>query len=331
MYFTLLDILRFLSAIAVLFHHTFIFHYGKLGVYLFFIISGFVIYFSLNKGLKEYAVGRFLRLYPLFWICLTLTYLTTLFYGNNLPLDRYLIGLAMFNDGKIAQMVDGSAWTLTFELLFYFYIAIFVKLFSTKKLEWFYISWLTISFLGFFLQVDQHVVLKLLSIRFAPYFVFGGMLALLIDRYTIITLKTKILYFGTLLAAALLPLYISAKLRAQTGSITNFTGSFEPDEMLIVESFFLLIPLAVYFSYYPFAKAKSFSKICLMLGGITYPLYLLHWKIGETVISANGYIYGEVTYFSIGVAILITLISYVLSVYDITLRKYLKKNFFSGN
>ena len=324
MYFTLLDVLRFLSSVAVFFHHTFAFHYGKLGVYLFFMISGFVIYFSLHKGLKEYAIGRFLRLYPLFWICITLTYLVTLFYGNNLSLDRYLIGLAMFNDGKIAQLIDGSYWTLTFELLFYFYIAVFVKLFSAKKLEWFYISWLLISFFSFFLSIDQHIIAKLLSVRFAPYFVFGGMLALLIDRYRVVDIKTRVLYVGTLIVSALLPIYVSAKLRAQQGTISNFTASFEPDEMVIVELFFILMPLAVYLSYFSFAKAKTFSKVCFILGGITYPLYLLHWKIGDTVITANGYTYGEVNYFSVAIATLIFAVSYVLSVYDLSLRKKLK-------
>jgi peptidoglycan/LPS O-acetylase OafA/YrhL len=169
MYFTLLDLLRFFSAIAVLFHHTFYFKDGKLGVYLFFIISGFVIYFSLRKGMKDYIISRFLRLFPLFWVCCTLTYLVTLFYGVNLPLKNYLISMLLVNDGKIASMVDGSYWTLTFEVLFYAYIAVFVSLFSSKRLEWFYISWLLISFFSFYYGVDQSIVAKLLSVRFAPY------------------------------------------------------------------------------------------------------------------------------------------------------------------
>jgi peptidoglycan/LPS O-acetylase OafA/YrhL len=329
MYFALLDILRFLSAVAVLFHHTFIFHYGKLGVYLFFIISGFVIYFSLGKGLKEYALGRFIRLYPLFWVSCTLTYLVTLFYGNNLPIEKYAVSMLMFNDGKIAQLVDGSYWTLTFELLFYAYVGIFVWLFSAKKLEWFYGSWLIVSFLSFFFKIDQVFFIKLLSVRFAPYFVFGGMLALAIDRFKVSTYKEKSMYGVMLLSAALMPLYISDKLRLQKDTISNFTGSFNPDEMIIVELFFLLIPLAVYFSYNSHIKSnKTFTKIALVLGGITYPLYLLHWKIGETLIRAYGFTYGEISYFSVGVALLIVFVSYCFSVYDLSLRKYLKKKFF---
>ncbi|MBP6948921.1 MAG: acyltransferase [Candidatus Pacebacteria bacterium] len=328
MYFAFLDLLRFFSAVAVLFHHTFTFHYGKLGVYLFFIISGFVIYFSLKKGTKEYVVGRFLRLYPLFWISCTLTYLVTIFYGNNLPLKNYFVSMLLFNDGKIASMIDGSYWTLTFEFLFYVYIGIFVWFFSTKRLEWFYASWLAISFFAFFFHLDQLLIMKLLSVRFAPYFVFGGVLALIVDKFSLVDIKTKIVYLTTLFASAILPLYVSASLRAQQGSISNFTGSFEWDEMLIVESFFLIVPLVVFLSYFSFSHTKRLTKICFMLGGLTYPLYLLHWKIGETLITSKGYLYGEVSYFSIMIALGIILLSYIFYVYDIRIRKLTKHKMF---
>lgn len=326
MYFAFLDILRFLSAVAVLFHHTFSFHYGKLGVYLFFIISGFVIYFSLQKGMKDYIVSRFLRLYPIFWICATITFLVTLVYNSNvIAVKDYLVGLLMFNSGKMDTMIDGSYWTLTFELLFYAYIGTFVWIFGKKRLELFYALWLLVSFLAFYCKVDQNIVMKLLSIRFAPYFVFGGVLALMYDRYYISTIQTKILYVVTLISAALLPIYVSLSLRAQTGTITNFTGSFEPDEMLIVESFFVIIPIAVYLSRFSFSHTKKFVSWCITLGGITYPLYLLHWKIGNTIITTYGETYGTITIFSIIFAAVLFVTSYLLSVYDVTLRKKLRK------
>lgn len=331
MYFTLLDIVRFLSSLAVMFHHTFSFYYGKLGVYLFFIISGFVIYYSLGKGTKEYVIGRFLRLYPLFWVCCTITYLVTLWYGNNVPVTRYLLDMLMFNDGKIAHMVDGSYWTLTFELLFYFYIGIFVALFSTKRLEWFYSIWLLIAFLAFYYKVDQHIIMKLLSIRFAPYFIFGGMLALCIDRFKTSNLSTRFMYISVLLAAASMPFYISDSLRAQAGHIANMTGSFEGNEIFIIASFFLVIPVAVYFSYSQFARGKRFAKICHILGGITYPLYLLHWKIGSTIIPHFGVEYGKVTLVSVIFAIALLAFSWLLSSYELDVRKYLKQKYFSRN
>lgn len=325
MYFALLDILRFLSALAVMFHHTFDFHYGKLGVYLFFIISGFVIYFSLNKGIKEYALGRFLRLYPLFWFCCTVTYMITVLYGVNLPIGRYLVSMFLVNDGKIAQMVDGSYWTLTFEVLFYCYIAIFVKLFSSKKLEWFYFGWLLVSFFSFYFTLDQTIVAKLLCVRFAPYFVFGGILALIVDRYNISSVRTKVLQLSTLLGSALLAPYVSDSLRLQQGVIHNMTSSFNSDEMIIVQSFFIVVPLLVYFSFSDCFKNISFVKMSLALGGITYPLYLLHWKIGETLIRSHGGVYGTITLYTCLVALGIFVASYVFSLYDIQVRAYLKR------
>ncbi len=331
MYFTLLDIIRFLSSLAVMFHHTFSFYYGKLGVYLFFIISGFVIYYSLGKGTKEYVIGRFLRLYPLFWVCCTLTYLVTLWHGNSVPFGRYLSDMLMFNDGKIASMVDGSYWTLTFELLFYLYIGIFVRIFSTKRLEWFYSIWLLITFSAFFFKFDQNIIMKLLSIRFAPYFIFGGMLALFIDRFRVSTLSGKFMHVSIMLAAIVMPFYISDSLRAQTGLISNMTGSFEGNEIYIIESFFFIILAAVYFSYFPFAQKKRFKKICHILGGITYPLYLLHWKIGETLISTYGHDYGTVTGWSVMFAIFLIAFSWMLSSYDLDFRKFLKKKYLEVN
>lgn len=325
MYFALLDILRFLSAVAVMFHHTYSFHYGKLGVYLFFIISGFVIYFSLQKGIKDYVVSRLLRLYPIFWICASITFLITVLYGVNISFKQYLVGLLMINSGRMEGMIDGSYWTLTFELLFYTYIGVFVWLFSKKRLEWFYAIWLTISFLAFYFKIDQNIVMKLLSVRFAPYFVFGGMLALVYDRFYISDLKTKILQIVTLISAVLLPWYISLSLRAQTGSITNFTGSFESDEMLIVESFFIIIPIAVYLSRFSFTHSKKFVSWCITLGGITYPLYLLHWKIGDTIITTYVGDYGTISIISVIFAIVLFIAAYILSVHDVQLRKKLRK------
>lgn len=325
MYFSVLDLLRFFSSVTVLFHHTFLFHYGRLSIYLFFMISGFVIYFSLNKGIKEYVVGRFLRLFPIFWVCATITFLITLYYGTSISFKNYLIGLLMINSGRMETMIDGSYWTLTFELLFYAYIGIFVWIFTKKYIEWFFIGWLAICFFSFYFHLDQLFIVKLLCVRFVPYFVFGGMLALYIDRAKTIDLKTKFMYISVMLAAAVMPIYVSSSLIAQKDSITNFTGSFTFDELVIVEALFVVMLLGVLLSYTAIAKNKTFTKIAFLLGGITYPLYLLHWKIGDTIISHYGYDYGTVSYFSVFVAGAIVVVAYVLSVYDVTFRNYCKK------
>lgn len=328
MYFVLLDVLRFLSALGVMTSHLFSFDEGRLGVYLFFIISGFVIYFSFHNDIKDYVVSRFLRLFPLFWFCCTLTYLTTVFFGNNLPLERYFVSMLLVNDGKILQMVDGSYWTLTFEVLFYIYIGVFVWLFTKERLVWFYSLWLTITICIFIFGLENFFVSKLLCVRLAPYFIFGGVLGLCVETFRNSRNHVKGLYLALLFLSALSPIFISYQLRVRNEGLTNTTALFTSGELITVEFFFLLVLVSVYLSLKPFFSKEVVRNVCVALGGITYPFYLLHSKIGETILLAYdpGY-HGQVAYYSVYMVVLLLLISYQLSIYDSQMRKMLRRKF----
>src|SRR2546430_2652712 len=90
--FAELDLLRGVAALwVVLFHYTtqysrlyvpdrrdllgFEFPDGTLGVYLFFMISGFVIFMTLHRSERplDFVVSRFARLYPAYWAGIVLT------------------------------------------------------------------------------------------------------------------------------------------------------------------------------------------------------------------------------------------------------------------
>jgi peptidoglycan/LPS O-acetylase OafA/YrhL len=236
--------------------------------------------------------------------------------------------MLMINDGKIVNLVDGSYWTLTFELLFYFYIGIFVWLFSVKKIFWFYFGWLGASFFLFYFGLEHTLFAKLACIRFTPYFVFGGVLALLIDRYKHISTITRIVYIMTLVFSVLLPIYISKILLASKEVVTNSTGMFTIRELIVVESFFIIILLAVFFSFLNFTKLATVRSVCLALGGITYPLYLLHSKIGNTLIKHYSESHENILLMSYCYVIFIVLISYTISVYELRLRKFIKWKYF---
>ncbi|WP_426625934.1 acyltransferase family protein [Leifsonia sp. McL0607] len=113
----LLDILRLVAALAVLFFHwlfwapthgatafestpvTWLAAYGFLGVQLFFIISGFVIFLSASgRTAFAFATGRATRLYPAFWAGVLLTTGTILLTTQSTPLEllpRFLANLTM--------------------------------------------------------------------------------------------------------------------------------------------------------------------------------------------------------------------------------------------
>ncbi|GAA6204832.1 acyltransferase [Thalassotalea sp. SU-HH00458] len=144
---SVLDSLRGLAALGVVLHHFIIVYgikygygvtkyppewleisIGRYGVELFFIISGFVISLTLEKGrnVTEFAISRFSRLFPTYWFCLAFTSLVLYFSRENsfFDFDQFLFNLTMAPQFFWREPIDGSYWTLMYELFFYFIIAI---------------------------------------------------------------------------------------------------------------------------------------------------------------------------------------------------------------
>ena len=153
-----INLLRFIAALGVLlYHYTFMFYqrgftyldfgvgrslfqYGYLGVDLFFIISGFVIALSAEgRTAWKFLISRLARLYPLFWISVSITSFFLLFGGNwissEVTASRYLAGLTMIPGLFNQTVVDGSYWSLEVELKFYAFIFIIIVLGLFKKIE----------------------------------------------------------------------------------------------------------------------------------------------------------------------------------------------------
>ncbi|MBI3368173.1 MAG: acyltransferase [Burkholderiales bacterium] len=133
------DSLRGVAAMAVvLFHYTRRFvelyeparspsvsvNYGYLGVNLFFIISGFVIFMTLARTARpmDFVVSRFSRLFPSYWIAIAMTFAITHWLGlpkKLVDLNTAAANLAMLHNLAGVPHVDGVYWTLEVELLFY--------------------------------------------------------------------------------------------------------------------------------------------------------------------------------------------------------------------
>lgn len=96
---------------------------GRVGVVLFFIISGFVIPSSLSgprlSGVRTFVFRRFFRLYPLFWLSMLIAMLPI---GMNaLPIEQFRIGAnaTMFPGLLGSYPLIGVYWTLEVEMFFY--------------------------------------------------------------------------------------------------------------------------------------------------------------------------------------------------------------------
>ena len=130
-----LDALRGIAAlIVVLFHFTMDreaanlgFKIGITGVDLFFIISGFVIYMSLTKvkTSKDFIINRVSRLYPTYWVCVTIATLValplvnTVYQYDKIPLSQYVANMTMFQHYFKIRNIDGPYWTMIVEMVFY--------------------------------------------------------------------------------------------------------------------------------------------------------------------------------------------------------------------
>ena len=150
-----LDAVRGLAALAVvLYHYTtrydlkvghldaplFEVPWGHYGVELFFLLSGFVIFMTLERTRRssDFVISRFSRLYPGYWVGMACTLTAVAVLGapyasyelastdvalNATMLQRYVPG---------TPNVDGAYWTLSVELTFY---ALVLGLFATGLLR----------------------------------------------------------------------------------------------------------------------------------------------------------------------------------------------------
>lgn len=340
-YFPLIDVARFFSALSVVFFHYFSVTASELpsgairlylenaffGVQLFFIISGFVIYFSLFSDIKNYIVGRFLRIYPLFWFCMTTTYLVTLFFSEKhvSPLI-YLYNLLVVNTGKTALMVDGSYWTLTHEILFYSYVGIFVYIFGVKRIEIFFYGWLALLSLGVFSGLYNMFLFKVILIRSGFYFIFGGLLALLFQHWKTSSPARKIAPIFGMLWSVFMVMKLSYFLNNESGVITNHFGMYTILQEYIVAGIFVSMCVIVTLSR--FVTSKKNITVALALGSITYPLYLLHQVIGSILLGKIG-VYGYISWQSVVFICLLVMFSYFLAKREKKVRVWLQKKMVS--
>lgn len=292
-----INFLRFLAALGVLFVHKFttlvnmgylphfldflspFTEYGYLGVNLFFLISGFVITLSSEgRTVGQFISARFIRLFPVFWICL---FITTLFIlslsSGHITLPQFLANLTMMPDlyGGYA-VIDGSYWTLEIELRFYMLIAFILLLQSVITLSLqkvvlvlslpllyitLYFNPYSISFIDtLFLNIFYYF-----GSEYAQYFIAG---ILFYGLY-----KNKKSYYHHI---ALAICYAVAMLQALDHSYPSNSPEIIILHITLFFGLFLAISLKKITNTSFSFLGTHHKKILITLGAITYPFYLLH-------------------------------------------------------
>lgn len=277
-----LDAIRGIAAIAVVFYHytfrhlklyphdllhsQYKFAYGNLGVELFFILSGFVIFMSIQKVKNpfEFLIKRFIRLYPTYWIAAIFTgFLLFIFglSGKEVSISEFFVNLTMLQYGLQIPSVDGVYWSLFHELMFYFLMAASFSVVRSKHFLLFSVFWLALSLGNFYYHVKG--VSLLLNLSYTPLFL-GGIYFYKLNNEA----KSKINTFFPIICYAVYFIIIDAHAERVFA------------ERLIVLGFFVLF----YLNSFDLLKFIAIKPL-IFLGNISYALYLVHQNMGYIVLN----------------------------------------------
>jgi peptidoglycan/LPS O-acetylase OafA/YrhL len=204
-----LDLLRFVAALAVMFHHQVggiagwgvvnhhnlpglaaVTHFGLLGVDLFFLVSGFVILMSAwDRGIGDFAVSRVVRIFPAYWfaVCLAMVVFVTTGIGlargpgSESMFRSFLPNLTMLEAGTGSPPLEIVYWTLWVEVHFYALIALLIwRGISYQRCVLFMGAWLLLG--AFAQEAHFDLLTSFLFPQWAPYFI-AGMAFYLTYRY----------------------------------------------------------------------------------------------------------------------------------------------------
>ncbi len=285
-----LDSLRGLAILLVIGYHVFdhwsailpygdayadirIFNIGWLGVQLFFIISGYVIFLSLDnsKSIREFLVRRWLRLFPAMLIASIFIFATASLFSNRPFGDPKLIDLLpglSFIDARWWSILlkeqinplEGSFWSLYVEVKFYVFSALIYFLFSRKILFFALISAFTLAIVALLgAEFTEHKIFRIalkvangLSFEHFGWFAAGAAYYIYAD-----TKERRWLYIGIACAAV-------SSLRV-----------FEFSHWLAIYPFGLSLIFVVAMHSQMLQKLLQ-NRLLMFFGFISYPLYLLH-------------------------------------------------------
>lgn len=288
----LLDYGRFIAALCVLAYH-YLFNgilngkvasishipvvadmakYGYLGVEFFFMISGYVIFFSANhKSAGDFLTSRALRLFPAFWVAVLLTSGVAFFIGGELmsvSTPQVIANLTMFPTLLGYNFVDGVYWTLQYEWKFYLAVFALLALGLQDKLSLAFILWPVAMLLA---KITGLTALPYMGGYFC-YFAAGCLFALRQQERG-----------PASLASLLLCLYLCIAFTLEKANLLETTkGVYYADTLIaaVISSFF------IFFVLMNSARGSSLRLPGSRLAGaLTYPLYLIHAHIGYMLLT----------------------------------------------
>lgn len=280
---------------------------GHLGVSLFFLISGFVIPFSLLHYSKiQFLVARFFRIWPTYFFGLMISLLALKISNNfynitwSYSLEHIFYQMILIRDLMWMPSIDGVSWTLEIEIKFYIISSLFFFIIYRKmKIEYFLLGIILLSLLAIMMGIyfnDTNTRVYQIGILFVIYMGIG----VLFNFHHRKGMSTKVLIFSILM---IFVIFIIVWKNSYL-EIIYITGTINYGISLIIFSIF-------YLYRYKINKNKVFD----FLGNISYPLYVIHPLVGYTSMRIFLNYYPKKIYISIVFALILSIIlAYILHI-----------------
>jgi len=274
--------------------HVPIFEHGWLGVQLFFMISGFVIFMSLqkSKNFQDFIIRRWIRLFPVMFICSFIIFLTASFFYERpagMPDFRDILPGLTFIEPYWWQLIlgspqgemEGAFWSLYVEVKLYLVAGILYFLIGGQRMIWVMVGlFLVGTGMLFFDQIFEDnnwhqvkVVLNAFSGRPCGWFAAGALYYRFYNEGKKCLLVAAII---TALASAL------AQGKAEWGQLL-----YQWDVTFVAVIIVLIFTSAVLVDR---LQQVLSNKALLTIGFISYPLYLMHENMMVSLIVKFEYI-----------------------------------------
>ncbi len=284
------------------------FSFGSVGVQVFFIISGFIIYYSTVDytasfaSIKKFIIKRFFRIYPLY-ILATILFALNPYVAVNIDLIYFVKSILFMPAMKIVQSapqlgfpVLWPGWTLNYEVYFYLIFNLFI-LFSKQR-----ILLLSAYFVAMVFFVSHYIgnftYLRLMTNEINLYFLLGTLIG-----YFYIKSSVHVVYKVIYMLLLLVSCYLIMPHFDNVWRFITFHYNGIKVQFLLIQTVFLLL------AFYLFFSNGFLSRALVKAGDISYELYLFHFVVLQWI----NYI--SFTYFKFYNYYIIACISIIVSFY----------------